>query len=92
MEPDGGDIVTLAVALCPATNVAGLILTTPTDISCGLMDKLRLATPVAGTVSESVTFTVKVDVWATVGVPEITPVDGASDSPAGSSPLDRLHV
>ena len=34
----------------------------------------------------SVTLTVKLDVWAVVGVPVIAPVEAFSDSPAGSVP------
>jgi hypothetical protein len=53
---------------------------------------LRVASPAAGAVSESATFTVKLDVPAAVGVPEITPVEGESESPAGNAPVNMLHV
>jgi hypothetical protein len=50
---------------------------------------LRLA--VAVRLALSVTITVKLDVPATVGVPEITPVAPASDSPVGKLPELKLH-
>jgi len=40
----------------------------------------------------SATRTVKLDVPAVVGVPAITPVASASDSPAGSEPADTDQV
>ena len=40
----------------------------------------------------SATRTVKLDVPAVVGVPEITPVAAVSDSPAGSEPADIDQV
>ena len=40
----------------------------------------------------SATRTVKLDVPAVVGVPEITPVAALSDSPAGSEPADIDQV
>jgi hypothetical protein len=56
------------------------------------MVKLRVACPDAGVASESATFTVKLDVPAVVGVPEITPEEEESESPAGSAPVMMLHV
>jgi phosphohistidine swiveling domain-containing protein len=53
---------------------------------------LRVACPDAGVASESATFTVKLDVPAAVGVPEITPEEEDSESPAGSAPVMMLHV
>ncbi len=41
----------------------------------------------AGDEAESVTVRAKLDVPGAVGVPEMSPVDGASVSPAGSEPL-----
>ena len=40
----------------------------------------------------SATWTVKLDVPAVVGIPEITPVAAVSDSPAGSEPVDIDQV
>jgi hypothetical protein len=40
----------------------------------------------------SVTLAVKLEVPAVVGVPEIAPVAGVSDSPAGKLPTSRLQV
>jgi hypothetical protein len=40
----------------------------------------------------SFAFTVNVAVVAAVGVPEMTPVDEASESPAGSEPLTSEYV
>ena len=40
----------------------------------------------------SAAWTVKLDVPAVVGVPEITPVAALSDSPAGSEPVDIDQV
>ncbi len=42
--------------------------------------------------AESVNRTVNRDVPAWLGVPEITPVDPCSDSPAGKLPEVRAHV
>jgi hypothetical protein len=42
--------------------------------------------------AESVTCTVKLEVPADVGVPEIAPVDGASINPAGSEPTVSAHA
>ena len=42
--------------------------------------------------NESFTFTVKVNVPATVGLPEIAPVLALSVNPAGSAPLVTLQV
>ncbi|MGD0922780.1 MAG: hypothetical protein ABSA70_13585 [Terriglobia bacterium] len=43
-------------------------------------------------VAESVAVTVKSEVAAVVGVPEIAPVDELSDNPAGSVPTVTLQV
>jgi hypothetical protein len=40
----------------------------------------------------SVTSTVKFHVPSLVGVPDISPVTGSKDSPAGSEPLRIAHV
>jgi hypothetical protein len=53
---------------------------------------LRLAVAVCAGFSASLTSTVKLDVPVVVGVPEITPVLAASDSPAGKLPTAMLHV
>ena len=47
---------------------------------------------VCGGVPESVAFTVKLAVPATVGVPVIAPVPAFSDNPAGNDPLARDQV
>jgi hypothetical protein len=67
-----------AVAVTPV----GVPAATPVIV----MDNCLVALPM-----ELVAFTVKVDVPAVVGVPEISPVD-ARDKPAGNEPLSRLHV
>lgn len=58
-------------------------------MSAGLMviDRTRVAV-----VMPSATCTVKLDVRAIVGVPVMIPVDGGSDSPAGSEPIVRDQV
>ena len=55
---------------------------------------LRLAFAVFCGDSESVTVTVKfvVPTNGPVGVPEIAPVDGANDRPAGKLPVVTAHV
>jgi hypothetical protein len=53
---------------------------------------LSVALTVAGFVAESVTFTPKLDVPGAVGVPKITPVAGASESPAGMVAVLRPFV
>jgi hypothetical protein len=57
----------------------------------GTTAMLKLAVAVAGSLAESVTFTTKVEVPDTVGVPEITPaLDNVN--PVGKLPDARLHV
>ena len=46
----------------------------------------------AGVTSESVTFTVKLELVARMGVPEIVAVAGANVRPEGSWPLVSCHV
>jgi hypothetical protein len=60
--------------------------------SAGITVMLRLAVAVAGVLSESSTFTTKSAVPETVAVPEITPVEGVSDNPAGRVPELMLHL
>ena len=52
----------------------------------------RAALAVSGVVDESVTVTTKLKVPLAVGVPEITPVDAARESPAGSAPEETDQV
>ena len=47
---------------------------------------------VSGVPWEPVTFTVKLGAPAVVGVPLMTPVDEASERPAGSEPESIVHV
>jgi hypothetical protein len=47
---------------------------------------------VAGVPCESCTLAVKLDVTTAVGVPLMTPVEGASDNPAGREPERIDHV
>ena len=58
----------------------------------GLTTMDRAWSSVSGVPWESVTRTVKLEVLAVVGVPEIVPVDEPSDSPAGSDPEMTDHV
>jgi hypothetical protein len=60
--------------------------------AAGFTNMRRFAVAVAGVGSESFTSTVKLDVSAVVGVPEITPVLVFNVSPAGRLPLLMLHV
>jgi hypothetical protein len=57
----------------------------------GLIVMVRLAVAVSGVLSESLTPMVKLDLAAVVGVPEITPVVAATESPAGKLPELTLH-
>jgi hypothetical protein len=42
--------------------------------------------------AESVALTVKTEVVAKVGTPEITPVEATKPKPAGKAPVERLHA
>ena len=53
-----------------------------------MTDRVSVAVPPA----LSVTRAVKLYLPAVVGVPEIAPVDGSSDRPAGSDPDDIDHL
>jgi hypothetical protein len=53
---------------------------------------LRLAVDVSGVPSESLTPTVKLDVPAAVGVPEIAPLLAFSVNPEGKLPVVTFHV
>ena len=60
--------------------------------TAALITMLRLAVAISGAVSESLTPTVKLELPAEVGVPEMTPVLALSVSPAGKLPLLMLQV
>jgi hypothetical protein len=75
------------VPTVPAGKLAVVI-----DTGAGLTTMLRLAVEVSGVLSESLTPTVKLEVPAAVGVPEITPVLAFSANPAGKLPVLMLHV
>lgn len=74
------------------------VLTTPLgrDVvvmaSRGLIVMLSAWFTVCGGEPESVAVTVKLVAPPAVGVPEIAPVEGLSDNPAGSEPLVMLKV
>jgi hypothetical protein len=53
----------------------------------GSISTERSALAVRGGLLESVAVTVKSDVPVVVGVPEMIPVPGSSESPSGSAPL-----
>ena len=53
---------------------------------------LKLAEAFVDGVPESVTCTVKLNVPAALGVPEIVPLELPSVSPVGSEPDTMLHV
>jgi len=90
--PEAGVTVAVKVTLFPtATEFAEAVSTVVVGVAGGaLMVRLRLW--VAVLLAESVTFTVKVDGPAVAGVPEMAPVLGASESPAGSAPELMLQV
>jgi len=60
--------------------------------AAGLMVILSIAVAVCGVLSESATWTVKLEVAALVGVPEIVPVLAPRESPAGRLPELMFHV
>jgi hypothetical protein len=62
------------------------------DVIVSFATIMMLRFAVAVLLSASVTFTVKLELPAVVGVPDITPVLEFSDNPAGNVPLLMLHV
>ena len=69
----------------PTTPAARLEVVT---VTCGLTVMLRFLVAACGAgVSESVAVTVKFEVPAAVGIPEIAPVALFRDSPAGKLPV-----
>jgi hypothetical protein len=58
----------------------------------GLTTMLKVVVAVSDVVSESLTPTVKVELPAAVGVPEITPVLALRVNPAGKLPVLTLQV
>ena len=61
-------------------------------VSCKFTTKLTTCVAVRGGVAESVHCNVKLDVPTAEGVPEITPVDAFSESPAGKLPFVTSQV
>ena len=94
LNPPFGVSVIVEVPDCPAAMVreVGLAARENAGVTEVLTVMLRLAVAISGVLSESFTSTVKLEVAAVVGVPEISPVLVASDSPAGSIPELTTHV
>ena len=90
--PEVGVTVAVSVTLVPtATEVAEALSFVVVAVGmAALMVRLRLW--VAVWLAESVTFTVKAEVVAVVGVPETKPVLAANESPAGRVPVLMLQV
>jgi len=86
--------VIVVVPDCPATmvNDEGFAARLKPGVTELLIMMPKLAVAVRGVLSESVTSTVKSEVAAVVGVPEITPVAEASESPVGRLPELTLQV
>src|SRR6202453_1953180 len=86
--------VAASVAEYPAPTVAPGSTDVVTDSGASTVIDNGCVAVIAGLL-ESVTCTVKADLPAAVGVPEITPVEAFSDSPAGSDPApgttDQLY-
>jgi hypothetical protein len=62
-----------------------------TETGVGIV-MLRPAVAFSGVPSESMTWTTKLAVPGSVGVPEIVPVLASRDNPAGRLPEARIHV
>jgi hypothetical protein len=86
VPPAAASIVEYAVPTVPLGRLVVEIIRT------GLIVMANVNAAVCGVPSESVTFTVKVDVPTTVGVPEITPDDSFNVRPDGRAPDEMLHV
>jgi N-acetylglucosamine-6-phosphate deacetylase len=80
-------VVLYALLMEPAGNDVVVIVNGGTAITM-----LRALVAVKAGVLASATCTVKFEVPAAVGVPEIAPVELASVSPAGNVPAVTLHV
>jgi hypothetical protein len=89
--PPSPETVAVKVTLIPVPAVSAEEVSV-VALAAGVTVREKEATTVAGVLSESATWMAKVEVPAAVGVPEMTPVAAASDSPAGRLPEITLHA